>query len=428
LSLVELGQTDWPLSFEAEDDYGLANATLRIQLAQGSGENIKFSEQSRNLVGLGSRTRKRFAEKLDLSALGIGPGDDVIIQFSVSDQRSPQNNVTRSSSFILRWPPEDSMQATGVEGMVQKAIPAYFRSQRQIIIDTEKLLADKNKLSAEKFAIQSDTIGVDQRILRLRYGQFLGEEAEGGRDESASPSAKEGKDGHDEHAGEPPKKPATSAEENLAIAAEFGHIHDIAEAATLLDPKTKKLLRAALDEMWQAELNLRQAKPKPALPYEYRALGFIKQVQQAERIYLARVGLELPPIDETRRLSGDRGSLKNPSDNLQAANVEDAALIKFWQSLNALESGSTAGNSAAPDFSALRNWIREHSSRSPDALGLLAAVDALEKQPGCHACLVEIKAQLWPLLPKPPAAPQHRILQNSNGQQYLDALQQERKP
>jgi hypothetical protein len=428
LSLVELGQTDWPLSFEAEDDYGLANATLRIQLAQGSGENIKFSEQSRNLVGLGSRTRKRFAEKLDLSALGIGPGDDVIIQFSVSDQRSPQNNVTRSSSFILRWPPEDSMQATGVEGMVQKAIPAYFRSQRQIIIDTEKLLADKNKLSAEKFAIQSDTIGVDQRILRLRYGQFLGEEAEGGRDESASPSAKEGKDGHDEHAGELPKKAVTSAEENLAIAAKFGHIHDIAEAATLLDPKTKKLLRAALDEMWQAELNLRQAKPKPALPYEYRALGFIKQVQQAERIYLARVGLELPPIDETRRLSGDRGSLKNPSDNLQAANVEDAALIKFWQSLNALESGSTAGNSAAPDFSALRNWIREHSSRSPDALGLLAAVDALEKQPGCHACLVEIKAQLWPLLPKPPAAPQHRILQNSNGQQYLDALQQERKP
>ena len=428
LSLVELGQTDWPLSFEAEDDYGLANATLRIQLAQGSGENIKFSEQSRSLVGLGSRARKRFAEKLDLSALGIGPGDDVIIQFSINDQRAPQNNITRSSSFILRWPPEDGVQATGVEGMVQKAIPAYFRSQRQIIIDTEKLLADKNKLSAEKFAIQSDTIGVDQRILRLRYGQFLGEEAEAGRDESASPSAVQGKDAHDEHAGELPKKPATSAEENLAIAAEFGHVHDIAEAATLLDPKTKKLLRAALDEMWQAELNLRQAQPKPALPYEYRALGFIKQVQSAERIYLARVGLELPPIDETRRLSGDRGSLKNPDDNLQAAKVEDAALIKFWQSLNPLESGSTAGNSAAPDFSALRNWIREHSSRLPDALGLLAAIDALEKQPACHACLVEIKAQLWPLLPKPPATPQQRILQNSNGQKYLDALQQERRP
>lgn len=418
LTLVELGRTNWPLRFEAEDDYGLANAQLRIQLAQGSGENIKFSEQSRSLAGQGSRTRKGFAETLDLNTLGLGPGDDVIIQFSISDQRSPQNNTTRSSSFILRWPPQDIVQATGIEGMMQKAIPAYFRSQRQIIIDTEKLLADKNKLSTEKFAIQSDTIGVDQRILRLRYGQFLGEETNVGE---------KAESGHEVHADEPPGKAAT-ANDTQSILEQYGHTHDIPEAATLLDPSTKKLLRAALNEMWQAELNLRQAKPKQALPYEYRALGFIKQVQQADRIYLARVGLELPPIDESRRLSGDRSTLKNRPDILQAANVEDAALIKFWQSLNQFELGSTVNNSTAPDFASLKNWIREHSSRSPDALGLLAAVDALEKQPACRACLVEIKAQLWPLLPKPPATPQQRILQNHNAQKYLDALQQERRP
>lgn len=428
LSLIELGQTDWPLSFEAEDDYGLASAQLRIQLAQGSGENIKFTEQTRSIAGQGSRSRKRFAQTLDLSALGVGPGDDVIVQFSISDQRTPQANITRSSSFILRWPPEDSVETTGVEGMVQKAIPAYFRSQRQIIIDTEKLLAERKKYTAENFAIQSDTIGVDQRILRLRYGQFLGEEAEGGRDESASPSAKEGKDEHEEHAGEPPKKPTTSADSNLAIAAEFGHVHDIAEAATLLDPKTKSLLRSALNEMWQAELNLRQGQPKQALPYEYRALAFIKKVQQADRIYLARVGLELPPIDESRRLSGDRSSVRNRNDVLQAADNEDLALMKFCHSLNQLEWGSGSRYGAIPDFAALRNWIREHPSRSPDSLGLLAAVDALEKQPGCRACLAEMKAQLWPMLPKPPAIPQQRTLPDPGSQRYLDALRQERRP
>jgi len=429
LSLVELGQTDWPLSFEAEDDYGLGAAQLRIQLAQGSGENIKFTEQTRSIAGQGSRNRKRFSQLLDLTSLGVGAGDDVIVQFSISDQRSPKTNTTRSSSFILRWPPEDSIETTGVEGMVQKAIPAYFRSQRQIIIDTEKLLAEKNKYTAENFAIQSDTIGVDQRILRLRYGQFLGEEAEGGRDESASPSAKEGKDEHDEHAGEPPKKaPASAADSNLAIAAEFGHVHDIAEAATLLDPKTKSLLRSALNEMWQAELNLRQGQPKKALPFEYRALAFIKKVQQADRIYLARVGLELPPIDETRRLSGDRSSVKNRNDVLQAANNEDLALMKFWQSLNQLEFDSIGQNGSAPDFTSLRRWIREHPSRSPDSLGLLAALDALEKQPGCSVCLVEMKAQLWPMLPKPPAIPQQRTLPDPGAQKYLDALRQERRP
>ncbi|MGH8500720.1 MAG: DUF4175 family protein, partial [Methylococcales bacterium] len=121
LSLVELGQTDWPLSFEAEDDYGLGSAQLRIQLAQGSGENIKFSEQARVIAGQGSRTRKRFAQTLNLATLGLAAGDDVIVQFSIGDQRVPQNNITRSSSFILRWPPEDSVEASGVEGMVQKA-------------------------------------------------------------------------------------------------------------------------------------------------------------------------------------------------------------------------------------------------------------------------------------------------------------------
>jgi len=419
LSLVELGQTDWPLSFEAEDDYGLGASQLRIQLAQGSGENIKFSEQTRVLAGQGSRKQKRFAQTLDLSSLGLAPGDDVIVQFSISDQRTPQINTTRSSSFILRWPPEESVMATGVEGMVQKAIPAYFRSQRQIIIDTEKLLANQKKFSRENFEIQSDTIGVDQRILRLRYGQFLGEETNVGE---AEPGGE-----HEEHADEPPKK-AASATETQTILEEYGHTHDIKEAATLLEPKTKELLRAALNEMWQAELYLRSGKPKQALPYEYRALAFIKKVQQSDRIYLAKVGVELPPIDETRRLGGDRSGLRNRNDVLQAANNTDTALIAFWQSLDSLEFASAGSEKSKPDFTALRNWIRENPSRSPDALGLLAALDALEKQPACKTCLADMKIQLWPMLPKPAARPQQRAISDKNGQQYLDALKQERRP
>ena len=89
----------------------------------------------------------------------------------------------------------------------------------------------------------------------------------------------------------------------------FGHTHDHAEAATLLDPETRATLKLALDRMWQSELQLRQGRPDLALPHAYKALGYIKQVQQAERIYLARVGPELPPIDESRRLGGERGDL-----------------------------------------------------------------------------------------------------------------------
>ncbi|HEU0307357.1 MAG TPA: hypothetical protein VFR30_10355, partial [Lysobacter sp.] len=181
LSLVTQGQRSWALAFEASDDYGVAaNARLRITLAQGSGENITFREQSMSLHGTGTATHKRYAQRLDLGALGLAAGDDLIVQLSVDDNRAPAPQNARSASLILRWPSDLGTETTGLDGMVKKVLPAYFRSQRQIIIDAEALLKQQRRLDAETYLTRSDTIGVDQRILRLRYGQFLGEESEGG--------------------------------------------------------------------------------------------------------------------------------------------------------------------------------------------------------------------------------------------------------
>jgi hypothetical protein len=428
-SLVELGQESWPLSIEASDDYGLGGAQLRIQLAQGTGENISFKEQTVALTGQGGQQRKRYAYRVDLGALGVGAGDDVIVQFAVSDRRAPQANTTRSASFILRWPPESGAEASGVEGMLKKVVPAYFRSQRQIIIDTEKLIAERGKLDRDGFELRSDNIGVDQRLLRLRYGQFLGEETETER----PPPAAEGKDATDEahsaddghgHAEEKPKAKGDTGG-SQAILEEFGHTHDIPEAATLLDPETKKLLRAALNEMWQAELHLRQTQPKLALPFEYRALALIKKVQQADRIYLARVGNELPPIDESRRLSGDRTGLAQREDWLSVADDADAALVAFWRALDV--SGPQA-DGAAPDYAALQAWINANPARMTDSLSLLAALDDFQTQPDCAPCLLALKAQLWPLLQKPAAAPPRRPAGSRMGRAYLDALHKEPRP
>jgi hypothetical protein len=106
-------------------------------------------------------------------------GDDLVVQLRVDDTRTPAPQSARSASLILRWPPDLGTETTGLDGMVKKVLPAYFRSQRQIIIDAEALLKQKRALAAERYLKRSDEIGVDQRILRLRYGQFLGEEAEG---------------------------------------------------------------------------------------------------------------------------------------------------------------------------------------------------------------------------------------------------------
>ena len=425
LSIMEFGQSDWPLSIEANDDYGLGNVQLRIQLAQGSGENINFSERSIALAGQGSALRKRYAYTLDLAALGLAAGDDVIVQFSVNDRQTPQAHTTRSASFILRWPPEDTTQVSGAEGFLKKVAPAYFRSQRQVIIDTEKLLLEQKTLSKDVFETRSDSIGVDQRILRLRYGQFLGEESEGGRASGkADPASKENPQAHaDEHKDEQPNKKVSASEASSTqfMLEQFGHTHDIAEAATLLDTKTKGLLRAALNEMWQAELYLRQALPKKALPYEYRALGFIKQVQQASRIYLARVGSELPPIDEARRMSGDRAGLQSRNDWLNKSNNDDAQLLNFWQ---ALDNATTQ----KLDFAAMQAWLNSHPARVADPLSVLAALDDVQNQPKCASCVLALKAQLWPLLAKPAAEPLLRKTPSKTGRAYLDALRKDEQP
>lgn len=438
LSLVTPAQRSWPLVFEASDDYGVAaNGQLRITLAQGEGENITFRERTLDVRGIGGGKLKRFSPQLDLASLGFATGDDLIAQLTISDNRAPQSQKVRSPSLILRWPSDLGTESTGLEGMVKKVMPAYFRSQRQIIIDAEALLKEKRKLDAERFVARSDSIGVDQRILRLRYGQFLGEEAEGGAkppptndaethdDEHAETQAEAAShDEHDHAATSEVAQPAFGADAN--VLEEFGHTHDHAEAATLLDPETRATLKKALDQMWQSELHLRQGNPQQALPYAYKALGFIKEVQQATRIFLARVGPELPPIDENRRLSGDRAGLARRELALTKKDTDaDAAPDDAWRLL--AESPDAAKATELP-LDALERWLHANEARVPDPLAFVSAIDAVRRDPSCVECRRSLRGLLWTVLPRPPVNVSRRGEPGADGRRYLEALRQEATP
>ncbi len=328
------------LDIEATDDFGLGAAELLLTLAKGDGELVEVSEQRMALRGEGDARSRRYLRRLDLAALGFETGNDLILRVEVLDSLGQR---ARSPSYILRWPKLRDTEGEGVEGFVQRTLPAYFRSQRQIIIDTEALIAERAALERERLLARSDSIGVDQRLLRLRYGEFLGEEVE--TDGPLLPEGHSLDDGHG-HA-----DPAAFGDAGALIRA-YGHMHDQEEGATLFDPVTRERLRSALREMWQSELHLRMGDPIAALPYQYRALDLIKQIQQASRIYLARVGLELPPIMFSRRLSGDRSTAVRPGDPLRAAERGDAALVGLYGALAGPglgigDSGSVGGEADA---------------------------------------------------------------------------------
>ncbi|MBD8525365.1 hypothetical protein [Pseudomarimonas arenosa] len=421
LTIIDAAERQWSMEFLVEDDYGLGRAELTLTLAQGSGEQVTVVERRLPLTGEGEATKQRFRRPLDLNALGFAQGDDLIVRLEILDNRAPQAQLARSPALILRWPDRPSAEGSGVEGLVQRTLPAYFRSQRQIIIDTEALIAERAAIGSDALLSRSDALGVDQRILRLRYGQFLGEESEAGNLPGSGPADADESDAHHEDDGHDHDHEGNSADsstgfgETGSLIAEVGHLHDMAEAATLLDPRTRSLLRAALGEMWQAEGQLRLGKPEVALPFEYRALDLIKQVQQANRIYLARVGLELPAVDFSRRLSGEDRPRSLAQDRMLAARNTPAPLADWWQALQ---------SSDHLPLDALADWLSNAPGSLPDPLGAMAELDALRRDPACLACRQRLQQQLWPALPMPAAAPKRRSDGGAAGSAYLSQLEQ----
>jgi hypothetical protein len=416
LTLVTAGQRGWTPVFAATDDYGVApTARLRITLAIGEGENVTFSEREIALAGSGPARDRRFSPRLDFAALGFGPGSDMVVQLIVSDQRSPGPQVVRGPSLILRWPSPKKAESSGLEGMVTTTLPAYFRSQRQIIIDAEGLIAQRRRLTADTYLERSTVIGNDQQILRGRYSQFLGGEDEGEPELPTSDGAAHSDgDGHD-HGAPASRSPTFGGPED--VLAEFGHPHDESQASSL-DPQTRAILKQAVDEMWLSERELKQGRPDLALPHANKALDFIKEVQRATRIFLNRVGPELPPIDASRRMTGKREGIAGRALAVAPVETGDGPAADAWRALG--QGPEAVRGPVALD--ALERWINANAGRLPDALSLSGAVDAVRRDPDCAECRQHLRALLWTAMARPPAGLDRRRPADAAGARYLNAI------
>ena len=418
LVLIKPGQRRWRIVFEARDDYAVDPlGRLTLTTAAGEGENVSFTERSRTVTGSSDPKRRRFVIDLDLAAFGLQPGSDLVAQLTIADTRTPERHVVRGPGVILRWPAPVAPSTDGLELMAKQTMPAYFRSQRQVIIDTEALIRKRGRMSADDFLVASDTIGVDQRLLRLRYGEFVGMEAEetprppiptADKEEPAAAEHYDG-DGHDH--GTQTEVPVFGGLGN--VLAEYGHTHDESEAATLLDPDTRALLKSALDAMWEAELHLRSGAPEKALPFENRALDFIKKVQQASRIYLPKIGSTQPPIDMARRMTGKRAGIVAGGARLTPFAIEDAVAATAWRAL--------AGPGAI-DLAGLETWVRGNSGQIRDPLAVLAAIDGVRGAPGSRAARETLRGALWAVLTRPPAQVRRRHDGGATGRRYVGGL------
>lgn len=341
---VELKLTDRlviDLKATLSDDFGLSDSHIIATVSKGSGESVKFREETLRFTSPSVITGKvqQATRAIDLLKLGLEPGDELYFYIEAMDNKTPLANKARTETFFIALQDTASYEMVEDAGLGVDLMPEYFRSQRQIIMDSEKLLEDRKvkKISKEDFNSKSNELGYDQKVLRLRYGQFMGEEAESGigiqstppdedHDEKIEDVAKKFGHTHDtenEHNLVADKKSTAPAEkqhdhdhtekegdEKNPMAA-FMHNHDSEEEATFFQQSVKTKLKAALTLMWDAELYLRMYQPDKSLPYQYKILKLLKEISNDSRVYVHRSGFDAPPLKEEKRLSGDLAEVKN---------------------------------------------------------------------------------------------------------------------
>ncbi|TYZ09252.1 DUF4175 domain-containing protein [Hymenobacter lutimineralis] len=438
-TLVEFGTPPRiPVRVAVHDDYGLTKASLVATVAQGQGEGVKFRQVTQDLTTqlAGQPTQATLAHVLNLPKLGLTYGDEVYFQIRVWDNHQ---QMTRSDSYLVQWEDTTVDDSNLDVSLGVTTVPAYFRSQRQIIIDTEKLLAEKAALSAEQFVSRGNDIGHDQKILRLRYGKFMGEEFSEAIGEVPTEAA--GAEHHDEepgaeyhdHAHAPPSGAATSAAntpETAALMEAYVHSHDDAETADFLEPAVKAKLSIVLSQMWEAELRLRTGRAKEALPFEYKALRLLKQVQQQTRAYVRKSGFEPPPLPEaTLRLSGDlAGAAPVTRQSTQPAPARQPALRAALRAVAELRQGRAPARTDAAVLELGGQVLTQAAQSQPGAYlsalrslrRLTAGLKAGKALPASDLSVVE--RAFTRLLPAPPAAPARPAGTSRLAQRYLQEL------
>ncbi len=324
------------INVSLSDDYGIESACINATTASGSGEAVTFKQMQIPFADFKKGGEKfDLQQQLNLSSLHMTGGDELYFYITATDNNNQQK---RSDVYVVRLEePAELMSMAGLmNGLDIK--PELFRSERQIIIETEQLLKEKDTISEEKFKERSNNLGTDQQLLRLRYGKYLGEETE------SEIGVEQGEEEYNDVAG------FGNAEK---VIDQYSDKHDVAEDAGFFDASTKKQLQKMLTEMWKASLQLKTYKPKDALPFAYNALRLLKDLQQKTRAYVAKTGVQTAPLQTDKRLTGELDKIVQPVVKYNQMQT-DSALPAMRKALGVLERLKNREAISKPEMNLLR--------------------------------------------------------------------------
>ncbi|GHE90376.1 hypothetical protein [Thalassotalea profundi] len=453
LTITELLTNAQPIietQVQVSDDFGLSKVDILASIAKGSGESVKFRDQVfefDRVKKIPSVTQQKAAlinlneyhKSWNLADLGMEPGDELYFTVRAWDNQSPEAQQTKSITKIIRWL-EDSEQAAMADGVLINFMPEYFKSQRQIIIETKQLIADSELLTKAEFSETSELLGIAQSELKQKYGQYLGDEFEGFPNANASEEPaheeehSEGDDhdtheagsGEDSHESEHNHEHAHQAETNNtnegvqsaydAVIAEYAHTHEDSDIGLMGKQDPVALMKRSVANMWEAELYLMLSKPEQALPYEEQALKFLKMAKKAERIYVKRLGFEPPPVSEQRRYQGELDEISSLSQS-QFIHISTSDYQKLSRAFIFLNQNSL-GNHVSIESELTTNQrsllidvkelLEQQIEGRPALIEFIATIERILLAnhlilENCEGCVVNLRNKIWQIMPIPKA-------------------------
>ena len=484
-TVTQYGKSSTPslvTEVQISDDFAITDVSILASIAKGSGEGVKFRDQrfsfDRSEVIAG---RVHYYKNWSLDDLAMEPGDELYFSIVATDNREPEAQKTRSPTKIIRWL-DVEQSGINADGILIDFMPQFFKSQRQIIIDTMELIADKPDLERAMFNEKSELLGVAQSALKQKYGQYLGDEFSGQHSvgvtmpesHSAEKQQRPQIQVHDEHGGSNAVITAVAEQQHddvanhehasdrlsninnddisgrMALINRYGHNHEDSDVGVMTSHDPKALMKKSLANMWQAELHLMLSEPKQALPFEQQALQLLNLAKKAERIYVKRLGFEPPPVTEQRRYQGEQADILAKSLQVshfqteQLSNQTQQAYRQFLQLLNQFSQPVFTSNlpSKRPMklakrltadelavIEVVKQGIVKQIAQRPALLDGLMVIEQilLEQQlqlSQCDNCIMLLAGKLEQLLPSPISSPNSQMQDYDHQQPLIKSYSQ----
>jgi hypothetical protein len=288
--LATIPERPMTIRWSATDDIGLDAVTLKYIRSRGDGDAAKFlggevpvavaaKESSRKWSGLA---------QFDLRKLEAQSGDSFVVWLEARDKNPFANNTGRSGSLIIAIPsPEQAKLNLG--DLKPNEISRFLLSERQIIINTERLHASRRSISSAEFLQQSNNIASDQREFKNSFSQLIN--IEGGPGEVSSTASVE-------------ERAQAAVDERTEV-----HNHGIPDAPEGAPDHVRDLI-LAIRSMWDAEDALSIGDTSNALVAEKAALAGLKRAQTSVR-YIPPIAAKHSPVDQKRRYQGELTEIKS---------------------------------------------------------------------------------------------------------------------